>query len=745
MSGRAAPERMARSRLAGVAGALALGLLAIATPARGADTLGKTTVDARVVPDSAAGFRYLQPGPGEGYVVREGGIGTAAAGRADRRRSLLYVGQLSDFQLADEESPARVEFIDFGPASAAWRPWESLNPQIDDAMIRQFNAFAARSPLAAGDGSRRAMDFTINTGDAADSQQLNETEWVRTLMEGGALDPGSGVNPATSADPFCAGSAPLTPDAATPANYTGVQDYDDYFEGATPQFYDPDLPAAAFAGWPAYPGLLDRAQQPFTAAGLAVPSYVTFGNHDALVQGNQAANASFEAVATGCVKPMSPAVSDPDTLAGALEALDPANLLGLLATNPTSVSLVPPDPRRQFVSKAQYKAVFEAGTQSDGHGFALVDAAEDAASNGAAGYYSFKPRPGFRFISLDTVSEGGVTGPSADGNIDDPQFRWLQAELQAATSADELVVIFSHHAIPSLSADVPDEAAPPCSGNDSHGHDVNPGCDVDPRSSQPIHLGDDLEELLLAHPHVVAWIAGHSHVNSVEPHPNPSGKGGFWSIRVAAEADWPQQGRLIEFFDNDDGTLSIFGTIVDHASDATAPPPGPAAGFTLEQLASVGRTIAYNDLQAGGRACGEEPCGEGDAADRNVELLIADPRRSSGGADGRCANAIAGTRKRDRLRGTSGGDRIRGRRGRDRINARRGSDCVQGGRGGDRIKGGKGEDMLKGGGGRDRIAARDRTRDRVRCGPGRDRVKADRKDRVPKRSCERIKRRRGRR
>ena len=41
------------------------------------------------------------------------------AGAQNRRKSLLYFGQLSDFQLADEESPARVEFIDTGPFGAA--------------------------------------------------------------------------------------------------------------------------------------------------------------------------------------------------------------------------------------------------------------------------------------------------------------------------------------------------------------------------------------------------------------------------------------------------------------------------------------------------------------------------------------------------------------------------------------------------------------------------------------------------
>ncbi len=746
MGVRGRTSRFGARGLAGAAATLVASLgVGVAQAPGAADTLGKTTVEQRIVPNQDAGFRNLQLGAGEGYVVREQQVGTAKGGREQRRRSLLYVGQLSDFQLADEESPARVEFADFGPANAAWRPMEAMNPQIDDAMVRQLNAFAAASPVAAGDGSRRTMDLALNTGDAADSQQLNETEWVRTLMEGGMLDPGSGINPTSSSDPFCVAAAPLVADAATPGNYTGVQDYDDYVEGGTPQFYDPDSPAGAFAGWPQYPGLLDRAQRPFQAAGLDVPSYISFGNHDALVQGNAAANSGYESVVTGCVKPMSPAVTNPDSFANALATLDPAYLQSLLMTNPTSVALVPPDPRRQYVSKPQYKAVFKAGVQADGHGFGFVDAAEEQASGGAAGYYSWRPQPGIRMISLDTVSEGGVIGPSADGNIDDPQFTWLRKELERATERDELVILFSHHAIPSLTAAVPDEAAPPCTGPDAHGHDANPGCDIDPRSSEPIHLGDDLEQLLFKHPHVIAWIAGHSHVNSVEAHANPGGPGGFWSIRVAAEADWPMQARLIELFDNRDDTLSLFGTIVDHASSAAAPTPGPAASFGPEELASVGRTIAYNDTQTGARACSPDPCGEGAGDDRNVELLVTDPRRHSGDgggdAGGACENAIVGTRKRDRLAGTKDGDRLRGRGGNDRLNGKRGDDCLQGGRGGDRLNGGKGSDKLKGGGGGDRIKAKDGERDAIRCGPGRDRVKADRKDRISK-GCERIKRRR---
>jgi hypothetical protein len=692
-----------RIKAATLAGALALALGASSLAA--ADPLGQTTVQQRILPDGAAGFAQLVTGPGEPYVVREGGFGAAQPGREGRRVSIAYFGQLSDFQLADEESPARVEFSDpaGSPVEAAFRPWEALEPFIDDAMIRQLNAFSGAAPVAAGDGTRTPMSFAIDTGDSADSQQLNETEWVRTLLEGGTLDPNSGIDPAGYTHPLC--PAIGVPGAAEAARYTGVQDYDDYVEGLDPYFYDPDEPRGEAAGWPEYPGLMDRAQEPFEAAGLDVPSYVAFGNHDALVQGNQAADAAIEAEATGCTKPME----------------------GV----PT---LVPPDPKRRYVSKAQFKQVFKDGAQPDGHGFGDVDPAEDAASNGAAGYYSFVPAPGLRMVALDTVCVGGVTGPCADGNVDDPQFRWLEGVLEKATAADQLVVIFSHHAIPSLTANVPDEAAPPCTGPDSHGHDANPGCDVDPRLSTPIHLGDDMVALLHRYPNAIAWVAGHSHVNDVTPYPSGDGHG-FWSIRVAAEADWPQQARLLQVFDNRDGTLSIFGTIVDHASEATAPAPGTAASsMSPADLASVGRTLSYNDAQTGGRACSPGPCGEGGPDDRNVELLIRDPRRyppisalqvtavrrQVGAPTGACAHRIYGSRKSERLRGTAGGDLILARGGKDRIRPRGGEDCVFAGRGNDRVWAGRGG------------------RDEVRCGRGYDVAYADRRDQV--KGCERVKR-----
>jgi metallophosphoesterase (TIGR03767 family) len=579
-----------------------------------------------VVPGPAGAFRYLGLGPGEPYTVRQD-LAPADPGRGGRRTSLVYFGQLSDFQLADEESPARVEVLDplstplNLPFGAAWRPWEALEPQLDDAMVRQMNQFAAASPVADGSGAHRQMDLTIDTGDSADNQQLNETQWVRTLLEGGSLNPNSGVDKKTYSEALCPNL--LVPGAAEAARYTGVQDYNDYFEGPTPQFYDPNSPRAAYAAWPKYPGLMDRAQQPFTASGLSVPSYVAFGNHDGLVQGNAMANAAFEEVARGCLKPIGP-VPDPNDLGS---FLDPVRLLESILTEPQNTVFVPGDPKRQFVSKQQYKDIFKGGSQADGHGFGLVEPAQEAASGGAAGYYSWSPAPGMRFVALDTVAEAGtVVTPSgdstSDGNIDDPQFRWLRGQLQAATAANQLVVIFSHHAPESLTADAPDELALPCFAfQPSLGHYLNAGCDLDPRNSSPIHLEADAVALLHEFPNAIAWVAGHSHENKIDAFPNPNGPGGFWSIRVAAEADWPQQSRLLEVFDNHDGTLSIFGTILDHVGQSAAPAPGTsAASMGLDDLASVARTMSFNDFQSGA------PLGEGGPGDRNVELLLDDPR-----------------------------------------------------------------------------------------------------------------------
>jgi metallophosphoesterase (TIGR03767 family) len=747
---------------------------AVATATVNASHLGgevsdHTTVDVTITGgDPAQGFATLGTGPGEPYTTRET-LAPANSGRANRRDSLIYSGQITDFQLADEESPAREERFDSDPfrrvATSGHRPQETLVVHEVELTIRQMNRFT-KSPVKQGNGKRANLANAVMTGDLADNMQRNETEWVLRLVEGGTLNPNSGTS--NLAGTKCPPGTPLD----DPANYTGVQDFDDYSPD-NPIFYDPELPLGVYAdrGWPTYPGLLDRAQQPFQAEGLAVPSYIAFGNHDGLYQGTVQASpglvtpgATFEQTAVDCLKPVYP-LSNSDS---ATALFSPDFLEQVLTSDPDKVMQVPPDINRQFVDHPQFKNIFAAGQQADDHGFAYVDAAELQASAGVAAYYSFRPEKGIRFIVLDTLSEAGVLvtptsqaefASGSEGNIDDPQFRWLRGELNEAEKRDELVIAWGHHAVGSLTVENPDEAAP-CTGvTDQHGHDTNPSCDLDPRSSSPVHTGEDLEELFLAHPHVIAYVAGHSHENrirAVEAKGKPSG---FWEIKSPAIADFPPQHRLIEVMDNLDGTLSIFGTMLDFDAPVSIPSSGTdVSAADIGVLGAIARTITFNDPQQGGT-----DGADGELRDRNVELLLGDPRR---GKRGRCANLRLGGPGRDRLRGTKRGDRLRGRGGRDRLQALAGRDCLSGGRGLDRMNGGRGRDRLNGGRGSDRLkgrSGRDRlkggrgrdrisggrgrdvirsagdTRDVVRCGRGRDKAIVDRRDRV--RGCEKVRRR----
>ena len=583
-----------------------------------APVAAKPTTEQTIRAAAGSGYVGLEQGPGERYAVRRAPGVKAAPGRARARTSLAFFGQLTDPQIADELSPARVDFLD--PAgnaiSSSWRPQEALGPQVFDQVVRAVNA--NRTSAVRGRGGKRAkLGFVVTTGDLADNQQLNETRWFKGVLDGGTVDPFSG-KPVSAANP-CPGAAPETVaalDAAVAARqYTGVADYDDY-PGAPPErytgFWDPDAAAAGgpYAAFPRYPGLLDRAQRPFTAQGLKVPWYIARGNHDGLVQGNAPASTDlFRAIATGCLKVFPSATLDPAQFAsaGEDEAFRRIGDPGYIQTLLSGARNVPPDPDRRILSTVEYKA--EIG---GAHGYRHVAAAERKASKNVATYYAFRPRAGIELVSLDTVAEGG----GSHGNLDDPQYRWLEKTLRAAHTAGRLVIVYGHHTLATLDNTRADELAGACTP-------PKPGCDADPRKSTPLHRGlegaKSVRDLFLKYPNVIAYVAGHTHANRVDLY--RKGRAAFWQINTASHADWPQQSRLIEVMDNRDGTLSLFNTVLDHAAPAEAPAPGTdASALTDAQLASVSRTLAFNDPQ---RA---RPDQRGRKLDRNVELVLRDPR-----------------------------------------------------------------------------------------------------------------------
>ena len=536
----------------------------------------------------------LEFGTREGFATRTD-LAPANPGRANR--ALVTFGHVTDTQLMDEESPARVEFVDkIGEVfeRAAYRPDEGLMPQVLAEQVRALR--------------KLDLDLVMTTGDNVDNVQLNETRAFIEVMDGGLVNPDSGRRGTCRSKR----SAP---------RYAGVRGGGRYYEpdrsGDGPGYAASQAVnrrrARRSNALRDYPGLFERMNMPFRSPGLDVPWYSVFGNHDALAQGNLAPTAFFSEVAAGCKKVadlsdrawglIRPLIADRQLQGDEREQLIRilyGDVLQTLADPKTPKRLyrtVPRDRARVLVTKTRYmREHFRTRGRPVGHGYSAENVA------GGDGYYTFSPKRGVRFVALDTVAENGP-----NGNLDETQYRWLDDRLEAAEAARELVVVVGHHSLRTMNQGPSSGAAPVHYG-------LGP-CE----SPAP----EPLRCLFRRHRGVIAYVVGHEHRNRIEPH------GTFWEIVTASHIDWPQQSRVISLTDNGDGTLSIVTYVVDTA----APPrPGrprkPIRGVLppaeVARLASIARELAFNDPQA---ETGEDGSDDrrGTPLDRNAELLVRRP------------------------------------------------------------------------------------------------------------------------
>lgn len=580
-----------------------LAVLVAAAPAAAApqDTTTGTLVD-------ADGDGRLEAGPGEPLVPRTD-LATPSGGATPS--SLAFFGQLTDTHVVDEESPLRVEFTDRlgGLFTSAYRPQEGLSPHVIDQMVRRLTD--TTSPV-----SGRPLDLVMTTGDNTDNTQCNETRWLIDLLDGGKdVQPDSGVDglpPRLSPTDLCLGeghvAVPVPPTCVSfpdGRRYDGVRGAGEYYE---PDGSGPGEDGVGYTpadGVRDFPGLFERMNEPLRAKGLGgLPWYATFGNHDGLIQGNQPRNPALEALAVACAKVHSIAGSEAMGVAGALA--DPAS----------RVRVTPADQRRRPLRKSEFIAEhFRTSGVPVGHGFTP----ENVASG--MGNYAFSPKPGLRFISLDTISEAGLEA----GNVDDAQFRWLHEQLLLADAAKELVVVFAHHSLrtmgqPPLSPFPPGDTGGDLSpavhfGLGPRETDIDLPCPTtDPLA--PTRLDETVKCLLLRHPSVVAFVNGHEHANRIDPFARPGG-GGFWEINTASHIDFPQQSRVVEILDNADGTIAIATAVVDHA--APADPGDGAANPSAARLASISRELSLNDRHA------HPETSRGRPEDRNALLHLPHP------------------------------------------------------------------------------------------------------------------------
>lgn len=324
---------------------------------------------------------------------------TELAPRGDAPDEVVRFGQLTDTHVRDEESPARVPFLDRlgNPVASTFRPQEALSAQVLGAAIRALN-----------DERPQALFFT---GDLIDNAQRNELDAFLRIVAGGEVDPDSGA-----------------------PGYDGVQDQ------ANPDgfFYRPDVDA------PVLGGLLDRAQRPFFTPGVRAPWFPALGNHDLLVQGEQPPSPAIDAIATGdrALQTYDPELADqlrqilpddieqdtsrPDLSGVPRDAIEQLLQQGVPSDDATTV---PRDPARRLLTATEARDRLAAAAHVSPR-TSRLDYVADVA-------------PAVRAIVLDTVDRAG----GADGVLTGEQATFLDTALTRAEAEGKDVVLVDHHGL----------------------------------------------------------------------------------------------------------------------------------------------------------------------------------------------------------------------------------------------------------------------------------------------------------
>ncbi|SFF50314.1 hypothetical protein SAMN04488120_1066 [Fontimonas thermophila] len=546
----------------------------------------------------------------EDYVTR---TELAPGQRRDDARLVLRFVQFSDDHILDDDGQAinGASILDpLHPSfEAAQRLQEEYTDEVLNDMIIQVNECHRQYPA----------EFMIVTGDSADLTTVAETRRFIDNLDG-RFDQMSAFETACVAALGAGASAEQIALQCTRFTGRGVADT----QTPDPDPSDPSFQLilsrslrqllateqAALAGRAA-DGSTDPARQTATRSpglpevlrcnagpgcanvALQMPWYVAFGNHDGYLRGTVA-------LVLG--------VNELSQLTGRHYMFD----------------------AHEFIDEFFFTQPIPGPV---GHGFNFADMArrlDDDRRND--GHYATDAAGGsVRLIVLNTIIDGVdpripldvLRNPFAlsDGSIDRAQFDWLKNELAMSWARGQLALVFSHH--PDLTF-----------------------AEYGMFSSLvPIEVtAAELDAELASWPHLIAWIAGHTHQHRIRAFKVETGIGrngtvevpvqckregacsGFWQIETASLIDHPQEQRLIEIFDNGDGTGTIRASVLQHRFErakALAAADDRCALY-LSDPAAVAAAISEAGLAG---LCLQGGIRPGTPGDRNVELMFRMPDR----------------------------------------------------------------------------------------------------------------------
>lgn len=273
------------------------------------------------------------------------------------------------------------------------------------------------------------------------------------------------------------------------------------------------------------PGPANDGKDAFTPEGLKAPWYWVTGNHDVLYNGNM----SFIDATTGALDPAKVALSTGTTSPSGTRVYTGATWKTTNAATVADAKRVPLT-RKQLLQKVHDKA---GGPGPAGHGIG----APQLASGKAIHAWDVGAR--LRMIAFDTAAETGAAGGIArKGDVDG----YLKPLLDQAKADGKIVMVTMHHALDQL-------------GDGTGAYGAKQSDAMDPAA---------FKELLSGYDNVIASVVGHTHANRIEwVAGGAGGARGFWEIMTSAIADWPQQVRVFEIYEESPTVIRLRVTAVD--------------------------------------------------------------------------------------------------------------------------------------------------------------------------------------
>ncbi|MFO0677859.1 MAG: metallophosphoesterase [Polyangiaceae bacterium] len=286
------------------------------------------------------------------------------------------------------------------------------------------------------------------------------------------------------------------------------------------------------------PGPDNDAKDVFTPVGLDMPWLWVTGNHDAEIQGNFAVDDAriAETIGTECK-------------GGTRDYREPGA--------PIHRGTVPADPARRPMVPLDLMARVGAATGKKGPPGHGIDAY--ARTSGHATYAYDVPGSPVRFLVVDTAAEtGGADGIVRKADVE----QVVMPALEGAKRDGKWVVVVSHHAVDRL-------------GDGSSAGGPTRTDVLTPR---------EWERIVTQNRNVILDLVGHAHTHRVRV--LGSGSAGTWEMQTSALADFPNQVRLVEIWDEGGGSISIRSASVDFDTKGSV-------------LAERARTLAILDFTTG--------------------------------------------------------------------------------------------------------------------------------------------------